>query len=47
MFLALTGSAKRLEDELARSFGPEEAHRITSSGEMFMGRHSYGGSASK
>jgi hypothetical protein len=47
MFMTMTGANKRFEDELAQSFGPEEAHRIAYSGELCVGQHTFGGSAQK
>ena len=47
MFLATTGASKSLEDDLAQSFGPEEAHRVVYSNELCMGSHEFGGSAKK
>ena len=43
MFLAVTGESQQFENELAQSFGPEEAHRITFSDDMCMGRSTWGG----
>lgn len=43
MFLAVTGESQLFENELAQSFGPEEAHRITFSDGMCMGRSTWGG----
>lgn len=43
MFLAVTGESQLFENELAQSFGPEEAHRITFSDQMCMGRSTWGG----
>ncbi|MBX3229165.1 MAG: FecR domain-containing protein [Labilithrix sp.] len=47
LFLALTGSSKALEDDLAQSFGPEEAHRIVYADGMCMGHHTFGGTRPK
>jgi hypothetical protein len=47
MFLAITGETKSFENELAQSFGPEEAHRLVYSGEMCMHQSTFGGSPSK
>lgn len=43
MFLATTGAAKQLEDDLAQSFGPEEAHRLVFAPEICMGTSHFGG----
>lgn len=43
VFLALTGSSKSLEDDLAQSFGPDEAHRLVYSDSLCMGQHTHGG----
>lgn len=40
-FLALAGESKRVEDDLAAAFGPEEAHRITFSDALCFGRSSF------
>jgi hypothetical protein len=40
LMLAMTGASKALEDDLAQSFGPEEAHRLVFSDQLCMGRHS-------
>lgn len=42
MFLAVTGEAKAFESELAQSFGPEEAHRLTYAEDMCMGHSTWG-----
>ncbi len=42
MFLAVTHEPKAFEDELARAFGPEEAHRIAYSDELCMSRSTWG-----
>lgn len=42
-FLIATGASKAFEDDLAQSFGPEEAHRIVYSGEICMGTSTFGG----
>lgn len=47
LFLALTGESKSFENELAQSFGPEEAHRIVYSDELCMGSSTWGGPRSK
>jgi hypothetical protein len=47
VFLATTGAGKGFEDELAQSFGPEEAHRIVYADELCMGRHTYNSSPKK
>lgn len=47
MFLTMTGANKRFEDQLAQSFGPEEAHRIAYSSEGCVGHHTWGGDAPK
>jgi hypothetical protein len=41
LYLALTGSTKSLEAELAQSFGPAEAHRLVSADGMCVGTHSH------
>ncbi len=43
MMLAATGASKVLEDELAKTFGPDEAHRIVYSDELCMGHSTWGG----
>lgn len=43
LFLAATGASKTLENDLAQSFGPEEAHRIVYSDELCMGSSIFGG----
>lgn len=43
IFLALTGASKDLETELARSYGPEDAHRIVFADGMCMGSSIFGG----
>jgi hypothetical protein len=47
IFLTLTGESKSFENELAQSFGPEEAHRLVNSGEMCMHHSTFGGSPKK
>jgi hypothetical protein len=42
LFLALTGSNKSFEADLARTFGPEEAHRLAYSDEMCMESSTFG-----
>ena len=41
VYLALTGSTKALEAELAQSFGPAEAHRLVGADGMCIGTHSH------
>ena len=43
MFLLLTGANKAFEGELAKSFGPEEAHRLALSDDMCKSTHRWGG----
>lgn len=43
MFLAVTGEAQQFENELAQTFGPDEAHRIMFSDGMCVGRSTWGG----
>jgi hypothetical protein len=43
MMLASVNQMKVFEDELAKSFGPEEAHRIAYSEGLCMGRSTWGG----
>lgn len=45
VFLAVTGESKLFESELAQTFGPEEAHRLTFSDEMCAGRSTWRGRA--
>ena len=40
LMLTMTGASKDLENDLAASFGPEEAHRLVYSDQLCMGRHS-------
>lgn len=47
LFLAMTGSSKSLEDDLAQAFGPDEAHRLVYSDNLCMGHHTYGGGGGK
>ncbi|MFO0743195.1 MAG: hypothetical protein U0270_45400 [Labilithrix sp.] len=47
LFLALTGSSKAFEDDLAQSVGPEEAHRLTYTPGMCAGESIFGGSPRK
>ncbi len=47
MMLVSTQQAKVLEDEIAKSLGREEAHRIVFSEKLCMGQSSWGGSPSK
>lgn len=43
MFLAVTAETKSFEADLAQSFGPEEAHRLTFEKGMCMGQGTFGG----
>jgi hypothetical protein len=43
MFLATTGELKNFENDLAQSFGPEDAHRIAFSEEICVGHSTWGG----
>lgn len=47
IFLGLTNESKSFENELAQSFGPEEAHRLVFSDEMCMHQSTFGGSPKK
>jgi hypothetical protein len=48
LFLAMTDSSKDFENDLAQSFGPEEAHRLAyAESGMCVGRHVYGGDRAK
>lgn len=47
MFLALTGANKAFEQDLAQSFGPEEAHRLAFSPDMCSSDNRWGGRARK
>ena len=47
LFLTMTGSNKRLESELAQTFGPEEAHRLAYSSGLCHGQSTFGGSSPK
>lgn len=44
MMLSRSGQAKALERELAKSMGPDEAHRVVFSDELCMGHSTWGGS---
>jgi ferric-dicitrate binding protein FerR (iron transport regulator) len=46
-FLATTGESKAFEEELAQSFGPEEAHRIVFSDELCMDGNVFQGTPKK
>jgi hypothetical protein len=41
VFLATSGAAKAFEEELAQSFGPEEAHRLLYADELCMHRSEF------
>jgi ferric-dicitrate binding protein FerR (iron transport regulator) len=43
LFLLLTGANKSYEGELAKSFGPDEAHRLAFSDDMCKSTHGWGG----
>jgi hypothetical protein len=43
----MLGHGPEVEDELAQSFGPEEAHRLAYADAMCAGTHHYGGDNSK
>ena len=43
LFLALTGAEKSFEGDLAKTFGPEDAHRIASSDELCASNNRLGG----
>ncbi len=45
IFLTATGEAKALEDDLAKSYGPEEAHRLVYSDELCFGHSTFGSGA--
>ena len=43
LFLMLTGANKVFEGDLAKSLGPEEAHRLAMSDEVCMSNNGWGG----
>lgn len=47
LFLATTGASKNLENDLAETFGPDEAHRLVYSDELCMGSSIFGSSGKK
>ena len=47
MFLGITSESKNFESDLAQSFGPEEAHRLTYSSDLCMHQSTFGGSRPK
>lgn len=47
MFLALTGESEKFQNDLARTFGPDEAHRLAFANGMCAVQAEFGGSSPK